>query len=124
MFLVTLINDPEAILHAQRLLIALERQVCKSRLIVRILYLSIRKALRDLIYADILLWLRVQTSLGQVETLLLLPRMVRQAPPDVVDTPLLCEGPVALHCHLVTLFLTAELVNQTNIDTKGWESQC
>ena len=81
-------------------------------------HLGIRKALWDLIHADILLRSLLQTGLGQVEALLLLPRVLGQAPPDVVDAPLLGEGLVASNSHLVTLFLTAVLVNQTDINTE------
>ena len=81
-------------------------------------HLGIRKALWDLIHTDILLRPLLQTGLGQVEALLLLPRVLGQAPPDVVDAPLLGEGLVALSSHLVTLFLTAVLVNQTDINTE------
>ena len=121
MFLVTFINDPEALLHGQGLLIALKSQFCRTHPNGFIHHLGIRKAPRYLIHTHILLRLLLQTSLGQVETLLVLPRVLGQTPPDVADAPFLGEGLVTLHCHLVTLLLTAVLVDQAHKNTEDSE---
>ena len=120
MFLVTFINHPEALHHTQGLLIALKSQFCRTHPNGFIHHLGIRKAPRYLIHAHILLRL-LQTSLGRVETLLVLPRVLGQTSPDVIDASLLGESLVTLHCHLVTLLLTAVLVDQAHKNTEESE---